>query len=136
MSLSPRGASAVVTGNPAKGWVIMLLGGVLGWISGQSWSVGRGFGELFQLVMAYGTLVAVAVPATLVAGKTSKPWVMAFAGMLGMTVPWFFDLAVEFQGQGIMAASVVIMLTSWVVTWAGCWVTRAVLRHADRHAAG
>ncbi|AXH96335.1 hypothetical protein [Ornithinimicrobium avium] len=133
MSLSPRGSTAVVTGNPGKGWVIMLVGGVLAWISGQSWSVGRGFGEPFQLVMAYGTLVAIAVPATLVAGKTSMPWLLGIAGMLGMTTPWFFDLAVEFEGQGIWAASLVILVTSWAVSYAACWVTRALLRWADRH---
>ncbi len=132
MSLSPRGATAVVTGNPSKGWAILLVGGVLAWISGQSWSVGRGFGEPFQMVMAYGTLVAVAIPATLVAGKTSIPWVLAAAGMIGMTVPWFFDLAVEFQGQGIWGDAALIMVTSWLVSWATCWLTRAVVRRADR----
>lgn len=134
MSLSPRGATAVVTGSPGKGWAIMLVGGVLAWISGQSWSVERGLGEIFPMFMAYGTLVAIAVPATLVAGKTSIPWVLALAGMLGMTVPWFFSLAVEFQGQGIWGASVIILVTSWLVCFVTCWVTRTLVRYADRHA--
>lgn len=133
MSLSPRGSTAVVTGNPGKAWAVMLVGGVLAWISGQSWSVGRGFGEPFQLVMAYGTLVAIAVPATLLAGKTSMPALLAVAGMLGMTLPWFFELALEFEGQGIWADSLVILVTSWAVGYATCWGTRALLRWADRH---
>lgn len=133
MSLSPRGASAVVHGSPGKGWTIMLVGGVLAWISGQSWSTGRGFGEAFSLLMAYGTLVAIAVPATMVAGRTSRPALLGVAGMLGMTLPWFFDLAVEFGGRGIWVTTLVILVTSWVVTAAASWATRALVRYADRH---
>lgn len=133
MTLSPRGSTAVVHGNPAKGWTIMLFGGVLAWISGQSWSTGRGFGELFSLLMAYGTLAALAVPATLVAGRWSRPWLLGLAGLLGMSVPWFFDLAVEFGGQGIWLTSLVIMVSSFAVTYAVAWGTRSLVRYADRH---
>lgn len=133
MTLSPHGSSAVVHGNPGKGWAIMLVGGVLAWISGQSWSAERGFGEVFSLLMAYGTLAALAVPATLVAGRASQPWLIGTAGLLGMTVPWFFDLAVEFGGEGIWLTSLVILVTSWVVTSGVSWLTRALVRYADRH---
>jgi hypothetical protein len=133
MTLSPRGSSAVVYGSPGKGWAIMLVGGVLAWISGQSWSTGRGFGEVFSLLMAYGTLAAIAVPATLVAGRASQPWLIGLAGLVGMTVPWFFDLAVEFGGEGIWITSLVILVTSWAVTFAVSWVTRWLVRYADRH---
>lgn len=133
MTLSPRGSSAVVHGDPVKGWVIMLVGGVLAWISGQSWSLGRGFGEAFSLLMAYGTLAALAVPATLVAGRSCRPWLIGVAGLLGMTVPWFFDLAIEFQGRGIWTTSLIILVSSFVVAFAFSWVTRRLLRYADRH---
>lgn len=133
MTLSPRGSSAVVYGSPGKGWAIMLVGGVLGWISSQSWSTGRGFGEIFSMLMAYSTLAALAVPATLVAGRTSQPWLIGTAAMLGMTVPWFFDLALESDGQGIWWPALVILVTSWVVTFAVSWGTRALVRYADRH---
>ncbi|GGK78753.1 hypothetical protein [Ornithinimicrobium pekingense] len=133
MTLSPRGASAVVHGSPGKGWMIMLVGGVMAWISGQSWSTGRGFGEVFSLLMAYGTLAALAVPATLVAGRSSKPWLIGLAGLMGMTIPWFFDLAVEFGGEGIWLTSLVILVTSWTVTFVVSWGTRWVARYADQH---
>lgn len=133
MTLSPRGSTAVVYGSPGKGFAIMLVGGVLAWISGQSWSIDRGFGEFFSLLMAYGTLAAVAVPATLVAGRTSRPWVMGLAGLLGMTVPWFFDLAVEFGGEGIWLTSLVILVTSFALSFAVSWATRAFIRYADKH---
>jgi len=133
MTLSPRGSSAVVHGSPGKGWTIMLVGGVLAWISGQSWATGRGFGEVFSLLMAYGTLAAIAVPATLVAGKASRPWLIGLAGLIGMTVPWFFDLAVEFGGEGIWITSLIILVTSWAVTFAASWATRWLVRYADRH---
>lgn len=125
MSLSPRGASAVGVGHPVKGWLIMLVGGVLAWISGMSWSIDRGAGEVFQHVMAFATLVVVAVPAMLIAGRTGRPWLLALAGAAGLTVPWFFALAVDRQGEGVAPAALLLLTVSYAVTYAVTWLTRA-----------
>jgi hypothetical protein len=125
MSLSPRGASVVGVGHPMKGWLIMLVGGVLAWISGMSWSIDRGAGEVFQHVMAFATLVVVAVPAQLIAGRTGRPWLLAGAGALGLTVPWFFSLAVARQGEDVAVSSLLLLLASYALTYAITWLTRA-----------
>lgn len=130
MSLSPYGSSAVVTGSLRKGIPMMLLGGVLAWVSGQSWRVERGDLEVFPVLMALGTIVTVAVPAQLVAGPRGKAWMMAAAGALGAAVPWFFSLAVEREGRGMLVPSLVILVVSFLVTYAACRLTRSVLRRA------
>lgn len=127
MSLSPRGSTAVVTGDPAKGWWIMLIGGVLGWVSGQSWGGDRGFGEVFQLIMAFLTVAAMAVPAQLIAGRSGKAWLLATAGALGIAVPWFFGLAVRTQGQQVWGESLAIFAASWVIIWLVAALTRRVI---------
>lgn len=126
MSLSPRGASVVGVGHPVKGWLIMLVGGVLAWISGQSWSVERGAGEIFQIIMAFGTLAVVAVPAQLIAGRTGRAWLLGAAGAVGLTVPWFFSLAVARQGQGVLVMPLVLLVTSYLVTYAAARLTRLI----------
>lgn len=131
MSLSPRGASVVQVGQPLKAWFIMLIGGVLGWISGQSWSVERGSGELFQLIMAFGTLVVIAVPAALIAGLTGRPLALAVAGGLGMAVPWFFSLAVASQGQDMLGTSLGILVASLLVTYVVTAVTKRLMLRWD-----
>lgn len=122
--LSPYGSSALVTGSLRKGVPIMALGGVLAWVSGQSWTLERGAPEAFPIVMAFGTLVAVAVPAQLVAGPRAMAWAMAIAGAAGLTVPWFFALAVRQQGQGVVLPTLVVLVASWLVTYVVCRVTR------------
>lgn len=124
MSLSPHGSSALVTGSLRKGLPIMILGGVLAWVSGQSWSLERGGPESFPLVMAFATIIAIAIPAQLVAGRRAQAWLMATAGAVGITVPWFFALAVRQQGQGMLWPSVVVFVASWAVTYLTCRVTR------------
>lgn len=123
-TLSPYGSSALVTGSLRKGVLIMLLGGVLAWLSGQSWSLRQGGPEVFALVMTFGTLVAVAIPAQLVAGPRGMAWLTAAAGATGLTVPWFFALAVARQGQGVVLPSLLLLLASWLVTYAVCRLTR------------
>ncbi len=125
MSLSPRGSSAVGVGHPVKGWLIMLVGGVLAWISGQSWSVERGAGEFFQLLMAFGTLAVVAVPAQLIAGRTGRPWLLATAGALGLGLPWLFSLAVAREGRDVVLTTVVLTAVAYGLTYALTWLTRA-----------
>lgn len=132
MTLSPHGASAVATGSLRKGLPIMLLGGILAWVAGQSWSVQRGSGEVFQVLMAYGNLAVMAVAAQLVAGPRGRAWMMATAGAVGMTVPWFFGLAFAQQGQGVLLPSLVVLVTSWGMTWVVSTLTRVTVRRRGR----
>lgn len=125
MSLSPRGASAVRTGRPAKAWWVMLIGGILAWVSGQSWSVQRDAGEVFQIVMAFGTLAAMAFPAQLIAGRTGRPALLAIAGAIGITVPWFINLAVKHQGQGVLLPTIMVLIASLLLTYVVARITRA-----------
>ncbi|KUG58456.1 hypothetical protein AVL62_11185 [Serinicoccus chungangensis] len=131
MSLSPHGSSAVATGSLRKGVPVMLLGGILAWVAGQSWSVQRGSGEVFQVLMAYGNLAVMAVAAQLIAGPRGRGWMMATAGAVGMTVPWFFGLAVAQQGQGVLVPTLVVAVTSWAMTYAVATLTRRTL--GNRH---
>lgn len=133
MSLSPHGCSAVVTGSLRKGLPIMMLGGVLAWVSGQSWSVEHGVGEAFQMLMAFGTLVAIAVPAQLVAGPRGRAWLMATMASLGISVPWFFGVAIEQDGQGMLLPTLIVLVSSWLVVFVVCWTTRRVLRTRVPH---
>ena len=132
MTLSPHGSSAVVTGSLRKGVPIMLLGGVLAWVAGQSWSVQRGAGEFFQVLMAYGNLAVMAVAAQLIAGPRGRPWLMASAGAIGMTVPWFFGLAFAQQGQGVLLPTLVVGATSWGMTYVVSTLTREVVKRRAR----
>ncbi|WP_281965267.1 hypothetical protein [Serinicoccus marinus] len=132
MTLSPHGSSAVATGSLRKGLPIMLLGGILAWVAGQSWSVQRGSGEVFQVLMAYGNLAVMAVAAQLVAGPRGRAWMMATAGAVGMTVPWFFGLAFAQQGQGVLLPSLVVLVTSWGMTWVVSTLTRVTVRRRGR----
>lgn len=125
-NLSPYGSSALVTGSLRKGVPMMLLGGVLAWVSGESWALERGAPELFPILMAFGTLVAVAIPAQLIAGPRAMAWLMAAAGATGLTVPWFFALAVRQQGQGVWLPSLLVLVASALVTYVVCRVTRRV----------
>lgn len=126
MSLSPHGSSAVVTGSLRKGIPIMVLGGVLAWVAGQSWSVQRDAGEFFQVLMAYGNLAVMAVAAQLITGPRGRPWLMATAGAAGMTVPWFFGLAFAQQGQGVLVPTLVVAASSWAMVYVVSTVTRKV----------
>lgn len=128
MTLSPHGSSAVITGSLRKGLPIMLLGGVLAWVAGQSWSVERGAGELFQVLMAYGNLAVMAVAAQLITGPRGRPWVMATVGSVGMTFPWFCGLAFAQQGQGVLLPTAVVAVTSWAMTYVVSSLTRSVVR--------
>lgn len=125
MSLSPRGASVVGVGHPVKGWLIMLVGGVLAWLSGQSWSVNTGSGVAFQLMMSFSTLMVMAVPAQLIGGRTARAWLLAVAGMLGLSVPWFFTLAIAREGQDLLLDTLVLVVASYAVTYVVARVTRA-----------
>ena len=73
MTLSPSGSDAVVTGHPGRAWSIMLIGGVLGWISGQSWSIDGGFGEAFLLGLGLGLPVAIDVDLGSFVGHPGTP---------------------------------------------------------------
>ena len=132
MTLSPHGSSAVVTGSLRKGLPIMLLGGVLAWVAGQSWSVERGAGEVFQVLMAYGNLAIMTVAAQLIAGPRGRPSIMATAGAFGMTVPWFFGLAFAQQGQGVLLPTLVVGATSWGMTYVVSSLTREVVKRRAR----
>ncbi|QFG69696.1 hypothetical protein [Ornithinimicrobium pratense] len=129
MSLS-HGAIVPVEGSLAKGLPIMLLGGVLAWVAGHAWS-GRGDGVLiFQLVMVFGTLATVSVPAQLVAWPRARPWLMATLGALGLGVPWLFGLAVQRGGQDIALQTTLITVAAWILVYAVTWATRRVLRRS------
>lgn len=132
MSLSPHGSSALITGSLRKGLPVMLLGGVLAWVSGQSWSVERGSGEVFQLGMVYATLIAIAVPAQLICGPRGKPWMLATTGAVGLTVPFFWGLALTQQGQGVVVPTLLVLASSWVLTYTVSWMTRRVVARRPR----
>lgn len=126
MSLS-HGSTAVVEGSLAKGLPIMLLGGVLAWVAGLAWS-GRGDAALvFQLVMAFGALALVSVPAQLVAGPRARPWLMATMGALGVGVPWLFGLAVRRGGQDVALQTTLVTVAAWILVYAVTWATQRVL---------
>ncbi|WP_289018247.1 hypothetical protein [uncultured Ornithinimicrobium sp.] len=131
MTLSPSGSDAVVTGHPGRAWSIMLIGGVLGWISGQSWSVDRGFGEAFSLFMAFGTLAVIAAPAQMTAGRAARPVWVAVAGTIGITVPWFFDLAIELGGDGVWLPTLLVLVLGFAVTYGVATVTRVAMHRFE-----
>ncbi|MFX0538647.1 hypothetical protein ACQBAT_13820 [Ornithinimicrobium sp. Y1847] len=124
MSLSPRGSTMVRLGHPVKGWLIMLIGGVLAWITGMSWSIEASTGDTFQVIMAFGTLLVMAVPAQMIAGRTTPPWAMAAAGAVGLTVPWFFSLAVARQGQAMVGITLTLLAASYALTYVVSHLTR------------
>lgn len=131
MSL-PHGSTAVAHGSLAKGLPIMLLGGVLAWVSGHAWSgITQGV-HLFQLLMVVGTLAAVSVPAQLVAGPRARPWLMASVAAVGLGVPWFFGLAVRRGGQDLVLETAVVISGAWVLVYAITWVTRRAIARARR----
>lgn len=103
----------------------MLIGGILAWVSGQSWSVQRDAGEFFQIVMAFGTLAAMAFPAQLIAGRTGRPALLAIAGAIGITVPWFINLAVKHQGEGVLLPTTMVLIASLILTYVVARITRA-----------
>ena len=131
MSLT-HGSTAPVEGSLPKGLPIMVLGGVLAWISGQAWS-GRGDATLvFQLIMVFGTLATMTVPAQLVAGPRARSWLMATMGAVGLGVPWLFGLAVERGGQDVALQTTLVTAAGWILVYAVTWATRRVLRHSLR----
>ncbi|MFB9731403.1 hypothetical protein [Ornithinimicrobium kibberense] len=131
MTLSPSGSDAVVTGHPGRAWSIMLIGGVLGWISGQSWSIDRGFGEAFSLFMAFGTLAVIAAPAQMTAGRAARPVWVAVAGAIGITVPWFFDLAIELGGDGVWLPTLFVLVVGFGVTYGVATFTRIAMHRLE-----
>lgn len=131
MTLSPSGSNAVVTGHPGRAWAIMLIGGVLGWISGQSWSVERGFGEIFSLFMAFSTLAVIAAPAQLIAGHAARPVWLAVAGTIGITVPWFFHLAIELRGEDIWWPTLVVLVVGFGVTYGVATLSRIAMHRFE-----
>jgi hypothetical protein len=131
MSL-PHGSTAVAEGSLAKGLPIMLLGGVLAWVSGHAWvGITQGM-HVFQLLMVVGTLATVSVPAQLIAGPRARPWLMASVGALGLGVPWFFGLAVERGGQDVVRETAVVTTGAWVLAYAVTWMTRRAIERARR----
>lgn len=132
MTLSPHGSTAVDTGSLRKGLPIMLLGGVLAWVAGQSWHVERGSGDLFQIVMAFGNLTVMAVAAQLIAGLRGLPWMMATAGSLGITFPWFFGLAFAQAGQGVLVPTLVVLGVSWLTVFTVSALIRRWLKRRAR----
>lgn len=127
-----HGSTAVVEGSLAKGLPIMLLGGVLAWVAGQSWT-GRGDAAMaFQLAMVFGTLATMSVPAQLVAGPRARPWLMATMGALGVGVPWLFELAVRREGQEVALQTTLVTVAAWLLVYAVNWATRIVLKRRLR----
>lgn len=127
-----HGSTAVVEGSLTKGLPIMLLGGVLAWVTGLAWS-GRGDAALvFQLVMAFGALAVVSVAAQLVAGPRARPWSMATMGALGIGVPWLFGLAVRRGGQDVALQTALVTAAAWIVVYAVTWATRRGLERRRR----
>lgn len=131
MTLS-HGSTAVPDGSLAKGLPIMLLGGVLAWVTGLAWTGDGGGARVLQLALVFGTLVTVTIPTQLVAGPRARPWLMATLGAVGLGVPWFFGLAVQRQGQGMVAETAAVTVAAWCVVYAVSWATRRVLRHSLR----
>lgn len=132
MSLSPHGSSAVVDGSLRKGLPVMLLSGVLAWVSGQSWNTAYGRDTLFELLMTFGTLAAMTVASQLVAGPRARPWLMATIGALGLGVPWLFDLAVERGARDFLAPALAVTAAGWLLVFLVSWATRAVLSRTTR----
>lgn len=132
MSLSPHGSSAVVDGSLRKGLPVMLLSGVLAWVSGQSWNTAYGRDTFFELIMAFSTLGAMTVASQLVAGPRARPWLMASIGALGLGVPWLFDLAVERGAQNFLVPTLAVTFAGWVLVFLVSWATRAVLSRTTR----
>lgn len=120
-------ASAITHGSTGKAVSTMVIGGVLAWIAGQSWSVERGAGDLFQVLISFITLAGIAVAAQLIAGPHGTLWLLALAGSLGMTIPWFFALALAYQGQGVFLPSALVLVGSFGVVLAVTWATRRLL---------
>lgn len=127
-----HGSTAVPDGSLAKGLPIMLLGGVLAWVGGLAWSDGSRSALVFQLVMTYGALVTVSVPAQLVAGPRARPWLMATMGALGVGLPWLFTLAVQREGQDVAVQTALVTAGAWLLVYAVSWATRRVLRNSLR----
>lgn len=127
MTVSPRGATAVSTGEPVKGWLVMLLGGVVAWISGEAWSEARGTVEPFALALTFATLVLMTVLAKLIAGRLVRPWALGVAGTVGLGVPWFSLLALEWQGQGVWVPTALMLGATFLVVTGTAVGTRVVL---------
>lgn len=132
MSLSPHGSSAVVEGSLRKGLPIMLLSGILGWVSGQFWGTQYGQDSIFELLMAYATLGALTIAAQLVAGPRARPWLMATIGAIGIGLPWLFALAVQRGGHGVAVPALILAAVAWVLVFLVSWATRAVLSRTTR----
>lgn len=129
MTLS-HGSTAVHDGSLAKGLPIMVLGGVLAWVTGLAWTGEGGSARVLQLVLVFGTLITVSVPTQLVAGPRARPWLMATLGAAGLGGPWFFGLAVQRQGQDVMLETAMVTAAAWLLVYAVTWATRRVLRRS------
>lgn len=132
MTLSPHGSTARVSGSLRKGLPVMVLGGVLAWLSGQAWSIEPGQGDLFQLIMVFGTIAAMSVPAQLISGPRARPWLLASLGALGFGLPWFFGIAVAREGQDVLLPALWVVIAVWLISAGVCWATRSALSRAHR----
>lgn len=127
MSLSPQGSTARTTGSLRKGLPVMMLAGLLAWLAGEAWSIEPGSGDAFQLLMVFGTIAGLSIPAQLIAGPRARPWLLATLGTTGFGVPWFFGIAVAREGQDVLIVSLTVVLAVWLIAFASCLATRRVV---------
>lgn len=127
MSLSPRGASAIPTGQPGKAALMMLVSGVLAWVTGLWWISESGTEHRpMQLAVGLATLAVLTVPTELVGGRASSPRVVALCAAVGFGLPWMMSIAVARDGEGVFLPALGISAAGFAVVLVVAWATRRV----------
>lgn len=128
MTLSPRGASAVPSGSRPKALLMVLVGGILAWVTGLWWGsetpqLWEGLASMIVSVAALGVLT---VPAQLIGGRAAPPTLVALVGTFGFTFPWWIDLAFERRGtdQGVALTVLTLAVCALVVSYLAAALTR------------
>ncbi|MGO0577362.1 hypothetical protein [Ornithinimicrobium panacihumi] len=127
MTLSPRGSSAIPNGNRNKALLMMLMSGPLAWVSGLWFASETPMTEgIAPRVISIVALAVLTVPAQLIGGRASHPWMMALAGTFGLALPWWLNLALNNPGEGglVLARMIVLILVALAAAYAAAWLTR------------
>lgn len=132
VTLSPRGASAIPDGKPAKALSMMAVAGVLAWITGRWWASETPFTEgVVPMTVSVATLAVLTVPAQLIGGRATRPWAMALAAASTFTLVWWVNLALR-RPDSLALTTLLLCLVALVTVFGTSWVTRAAaLRWSD-----